>query len=149
MASSSHSRNIDVRAARTLRDFLFLRRLRNRVRHEMTNSTDPIGYLRQLRFYLGRPPNVSIYIARMDAEPAGYLLLRQEARTCFITEAVDAPFRRRGVAANMIRFAQDCRTHLTAEILVGNAASIKLHQAAGFAFAGDDGRIATYLYSGT
>jgi hypothetical protein len=35
---------------------------------------------------------------------------------------------------------------LTAEILVGNTASIKLHQAAGFAFSGDDGRVATYRY---
>jgi hypothetical protein len=147
MASSSHSHNIDIRAAKSIADYLFLRQLRNRVRHEMTNRTDPIGYLQQLRFYLGKPPNVSIYIAWMNARRAGYLLLRREAKACFITEAVDKPFRRRGVAANMIHFAQGGETHLTAEILVGNTASIKLHQAAGFAFSGDDGRIATYRYA--
>jgi GNAT superfamily N-acetyltransferase len=147
MTSSSNSGKIDIRVASSIPDYLFLRQLRNQVRFEMTNSSDPIGYLQQLRFYLSKPSNVSIYIAWIDANRAGYLLLRQEAGNCLITEAVDEPFRRKGVAAKMIRFAQDCRARLTAEILVGNTASIKLHQAAGFEFSGDDGRIATYRFN--
>lgn len=113
----------------------------------MTNSTEPVGYFRQFRFYLNKPPNVNVYIAWLDAKRAGYLLLRQESTSCFITEAVDERFRNAGVAARLVRFAQERYADLTAEILLTNSASIKLHQSAGFEFSGDDGRIAVYRFS--
>jgi len=112
----------------------------------MTNSTAPIGYLQQFRFYLGKPPNAKAYIAWMGAKRAGYLLLRQESTSCFITEAVDEPDRRIGVATRLIHFAQERCADLTAEILLANTASIKLHQSAGFQFCSDDGRVATYRF---
>lgn len=112
----------------------------------MTNSTAPVGYLRQLRFYLGKPPNIKAYIGWISAKRAGYLLLRQESTSCFITEAVDERFRKAGVATGLVRFAQECCADLTAEILLTNSASIKLHQSAGFQFSGDDGRIAIYRF---
>jgi GNAT superfamily N-acetyltransferase len=112
----------------------------------MTNSTAPVGYWQQCRFYLSQPPNVKAYIAWMGAKRAGYLLLRQESASCFITEAVDEPFRRTGVATSLIRFAQEHCADLTAEILLANTASIKLHQSAGFQFSGDDGRVAAYRF---
>jgi len=126
---------------------MFLRRLRNQVRHQMTNSTASVGYLRQFRFYLSKPPNLRVYIAWMDSTRAGYLLLREESTSCFITEAVDERFRGRGVAKRLIQFAQKCCADLTAEILLTNTASIKLHRSAGFEFSGDDGRIAVYRFS--
>ena len=112
----------------------------------MTNNTAAVGYLQQFRFYLNQPPNVAVYIGWMNAKRAGYLLLRQEATGSFITEAVDERFRRAGVASRLIHFAQNCCADLSAEILLTNTASIKLHQSAGFQFLGDDGRIATYRY---
>lgn len=112
----------------------------------MTNSTAPVGYLQQFRFYLSKPPNVTVYLAWMRARRAGYLLLRDESTSCFITEAVDERFRRAGVATALIRFAQACRADLTAEILLANSASIKLHQAAGFQLCGGDGRVAVYRF---
>jgi len=145
--ASSDSNNFHVRAATSVSDYLFLRRLRNQVRHQMTNSTARVGYLRQFRFYLSKPPNLRVYIAWMSSTRAGYLLLRQESTSCFITEAVDERFRRRGVAKRLIHFAQECCADLTAEILLTNAASIKLHRSAGFRLCRDDGRIAVYRFS--
>lgn len=145
--TSSDSDEFHIRVAASIADFLFLRRLRNQVRGQMTNSTAPVGYLRQFRFYLNQPPNVEVYIAWMRAKRAGYLLLRQESTSCFITEAVDERFRGAGVAARLVRFAQEHCADLTAEILLANTASIKLHQAAGFQFSGDDGRVAVYRFA--
>lgn len=113
----------------------------------MTNSTAPIGYFRQFRFYLNKPPNVNVFIAWIGAKRAGFLLLRHEPTSCFITEAVDERFRNAGVAARLVRFAQERCADLTAEILLTNSASIKLHQSAGFDFCGDDGRIAVYRFN--
>ena len=144
--TSSDSCDFRIRAATSIADFLFLRRLRNQVRDQMTNSTAPIGYFRQFRFYLNKPPNVNVYIAWKSAKRAGYLLLRQESTSCFITEAVDERFRKAGVAARLVRFAQERCADLTAEILLTNSASIKLHQSAGFEFSGDDGRTAIYRF---
>jgi GNAT superfamily N-acetyltransferase len=145
--TSFDSHELHIRPATSISDFLFLRRLRNQVRQQMTNSTAPVGYLRQLRFYLNRPSNVEAYIARMGTKRAGYLLLRQEPASCFITEAVDERFRRSGVATRLVHFAQERCADLTAEILLANTASIKLHQSAGFRCCGDDGRIAIYRFS--
>lgn len=112
----------------------------------MTNSTEPIGYLQQLRFYFRKPADLELYIGWMGAARAGYLLLRRNSGTCFITEAVDERFRRVGIASRLIEFAKGICADLTAEILVDNGPSIKLHQAAGFQLSRDDGRIATYRF---
>ncbi len=145
--TSSDSYDFRIRAATSIADFLFLRRLRNQVRDQMTNSSAPVGYIRQFRFYLNKPPNVNVYIAWISAKRAGYLLLRQESTGCFMTEAVDERFRRTGVAKRLIHFAQECCADLTAEILLTNTASIKLHQSAGFQFSGDDGRVTIYRFN--
>ena len=135
----------DIRVAASITDYLYLRQLRNRVRDQMTNSTAKVGYLKQLRFYLGKPGNFSVYIAWIGDHRAGYLLLRHEATSCFITTVVDERFRRKGIAAQMIRFAQNCASNLTAEILLTNTASLKLHETMGFRYFGNNGRVATYI----
>lgn len=112
----------------------------------MTNSTAPISYLQQLRFYLHKPTNVDIYIACLAGKRIGYLLLRHEGLTALITEAVDERYRRLGVAKQLVQYAQGIHANLTAEILSSNLASIKLHEAAGFTYAGDRGDVRTYRF---
>jgi GNAT superfamily N-acetyltransferase len=136
----------DIDAARTLWDFLYVRALRNRVRMQMTNDTGKVGFLRQLRFYRNKPANVQLYVARIGGARAGYLLLREAGVETFITEAVDERYRRNGVGRGMVEFAKSRARSITAEILVGNVASRRLHEAAGFTLQGDDGRVATYRF---
>ena len=113
----------------------------------MTNSTTPISYVQQLRFYLRKPRNVDIYIACLEGKRIGYLLLRHEEVTTLITEAVDESYRRSGVARRLVQYAQGIHANLTAEILRSNFASIKLHEAAGFTFAGDQGDVRRYRFA--
>ena len=138
---------IDIRPARSPVDYLFLRALRNRVRRNMTNDTAAINYIQQLRFYLRKPTNVDIYIARRNSKRVGYILLRHEVSTTLVTEAVDESCRRTGVAARMLQHAKQLHADLTAEILAGNVASIKLHQAAGFKFVSAEGDVQTFRFT--
>jgi ribosomal protein S18 acetylase RimI-like enzyme len=145
--NSFKQKEIDIRRAQSMVDYLFLRTLRNRVRHNMTNNTASINYIQQLRFYLRKPANLDIYIACAGSKRVGYLLLRHAGSTTLITEAVDAPYRGSGIATRMVQHAQQLCADLTAEILAGNAASIKLHQAAGFKFVSARGGVQTYRFT--
>ncbi len=113
----------------------------------MTNNTASIGFIQQIRFYLRAPANVEIYISRLGSKRVGYLLLRHAESTTLITEAVDCSHRGIGVGARMVRYAQHLYPDLTAEIRVDNAASIKLHQAAGFTLAGTRGGVQIFRYA--
>lgn len=138
---------IEIQPAHSLADFMFLRALRNRVRLNMTNDTAPITCLQQLRFFRRTPPNIQIFIARVDKKRAGYILLRHQAGRTFITEAVKDEFRSKGVAASMVRHAQRLWPYLTAEIFTGNIPSIKLHQATGFVQESEKSGIAVFRFS--
>ena len=146
MTLSRHD-EIDIRPARALADYWFLRSLRNRVRRHMTNNTTSIDCVQQLRFYMRKPRNIDIYIARLDAKRVGYLLLRHEGSTTLITEAVDESYRRIGIARRLVQHAQQMHADLTAEILVSNVASIRLHEAAGFTFASSHGDVQTFRFA--
>lgn len=124
---------VAIRRAATLLDFEYVRRLRNTNRRFLTGDAGRIGVLRQLRFWLRRPPSIELYVAEIDGRRCGYLLLRRAEGTAWITEVVDARHRGRGVAREMIRFAAARCPHLTAEILQDNDASLRLHASAGFA----------------
>src|SRR4029077_11326173 len=94
LAMSSLPRGeVEIRPARSLADYWFLRSLRNRVRRHMTNSTTPISYLQQLRVYRHKPRNIDIYIAWLAGKRICYLLLHHEELTTLITEAVDESYR--------------------------------------------------------
>ncbi|MFM8989123.1 MAG: N-acetyltransferase family protein [Alphaproteobacteria bacterium] len=123
---------IAIREARSALDFEYVRGLRNANRAFLTGDARRIGLLRQLRFWLRRPPSIDLYVAELDGRRCGYLLLRRDADTTWITEVVDARHRGRGVAQAMIRFAAARRPHLSAEILSANEASLRLHARAGF-----------------
>lgn len=140
--------SVVVSEASSVFDYLFLRKLRNEVRHDMTNNTDYIGVLQQLHFYLNKPSNVDIFIARIQNVRVGYLLLRLESNEWFVTEAVHRDYRRKGVASSLLAYAKENYTSLKAEILMRNEASMRLHEAAGFVFLGSYGGIASYSYTG-
>lgn len=136
----------DVAPAQSIWDYLYVRGLRNRVRQHMTNDTSKVGYLKQVLFYLNRPPNVQLFVARIEGRRAGYLLLRSKGGETFITEAVDDRYRRSGVGRGLVEFAKAQAPLLTAEILLDNLPSRRLHEAAGFSFQADDGRVARYRF---
>lgn len=130
--------DLQIEEARSFGDYLFLRALRNRVRHFMTNDTSYIGYLGQLKFYIPakcrfkRMRACTIFIARCGSQPAGYLLIRRTPDGALLTTAIDDNFRRRGIGKKLVQFAQRSYGDLIAEIRDGNAASIALHESMGF-----------------
>lgn len=135
---------VEIRRAVSLADFLWLRRLRNANRTNLTGNPRPIGLLAQLRFWLRRPAGIDLYLATVDGRRAGYLLLRRAGDVVLVTEVVDARFRNRGVARRMIAFATGLHPFLTAEILADNEASRRLHLSAGFVRIGSKDGIERY-----
>ena len=142
----SVTEEITIRRARSIADYLFLRTLRNQVRQSMTNDTGLVTLLQQAHFFLAKPAAIDIYIAFAGSNRAGYLLLRRCGGTTFITEAVEARFRRNRIAARMVRFAQDLCTDITAEIRSDNAASITLHLDADFVRSNTAGEIQIFRF---
>jgi ribosomal protein S18 acetylase RimI-like enzyme len=129
---------LSIVEASSFRDYLFLRSLRNQVRNLMTNNTEPIGYLTQLRFYIAIKyrlrgwQSVRIFIARHGTQRVGYLLIRETDDGAVLTEAVGRYYRRLGVGKKLIEFAQHRYPNLAAEIRDENASSIALHESMGF-----------------
>jgi hypothetical protein len=124
--------NLVIRKAKSIIDFEYIRRIRNENRFFLTGNVCRIGLLRQLLFFLIRPSTIKIFVAELDSQRCGYLLLRQSENTTWITEVVEARFRGRGVARHMIRYAIGFCDHLSAEILLSNEDSLRLHLNAGF-----------------
>jgi ribosomal protein S18 acetylase RimI-like enzyme len=150
--ASDLERDFSIEEASSLADFLFLRILRNDVRHLMTNDTSYIGHLRQLKFYLTakrsfkQTQSPRIYIARLKSRPVGYLLMRSTETAVQITEAVDCRFRRRGIGKRLVQFAQRNHHNLVAGIRKDNHGSIALHESMGFAREGENGDVLLYRY---
>ena len=90
---------VAIRPAASALDFEYVRRLRNANRRFLTGDARRIGVLRQLRFWLSRPASIDLHVAELDGRRCGYLLLRRDGDTTWITEVVDARHRGRGVAA--------------------------------------------------
>jgi len=141
-----------IAEAHSLGDFIFLKNLRNNVRHLMTNDTSHIGYWRQLRFYFLRKHNcyrlrsTRIYIARIKRHRVGYVLIKPTLDGARITEAVVPKFRRNGIGQKLIEFAQRGNDNLVAEINQDNRGSIRLHASMGFAPEGTNGSTLIYRY---
>src|SRR5262249_25103724 len=130
--------DLRIEGARSFGGYLFLRSLRNQVRHVMTNDTSYIGYLVHLKFYvfvhcqLQSIHAFKIFIARYQSRPVGYLLVRTTPDGALVTTAIDDRFRRRGIGRKLVDFAQRSYDDLVAEIRDDNAASIALHESMGF-----------------
>lgn len=130
--------DLQIDEARSFGDYLFLRALRNQVRHVMTNDTSYIGHLGQLKFFIatrrrfGRTRPLKIFIARYRSRRVGYLLIRRTQDGALLTTAVDRDFRRRGIGKKLVDYAQRSCGDLIAEIRDDNTASIALHESMGF-----------------
>jgi hypothetical protein len=135
-----------ISIAKSPADFLFLRKLRNDVRQNMTNMAESLSILDQVKFYLNPPPNIQIYIAKIKGQRSAYLLLCDKQDTCFITEAVAENFRKKGLALAMVQFAKTLRPILVADVLDTNLASIKLHEKADFIKVSQHHNIIRYQY---
>jgi ribosomal protein S18 acetylase RimI-like enzyme len=143
---------ITIEEATSLRDYMFLRRLRNQVRHLMTRDTAPISYLRQLRFFVSMRrkspalPSCRIFIARRGKKRVGYLLTNTVAGVTRVTEVVDRPFRRQRIGRTLVAFAQSRYPEIVAEIGAENEASIALHRSMGFLLEKQQSGTAIYRY---
>lgn len=124
--------NISVRRTRWLPDYLFIRSLRNKNRSLMTGYTGEIGLWQQIKFWFTLPINVDLYIIKADGKRAGYMLLKDDFDTTYITECVEQTYRGMGLGIELVKYAQNMRTHLTADIQATNVPSLKLHAATGF-----------------
>jgi hypothetical protein len=138
---------VHISIAKSPVDFLFLRKLRNEVRQNMTNLTEHLSVWAQLKFYIFRPSNMEIYIARFKGRRVAYMLLSDKDGCCFITEAVSESFRKKNIALTMIKFAQTIRTSLFADVLVTNLVSQKLHEKAGFSKITQQNNIIRYSFN--
>ena len=124
--------NISVIRTRQLLDYLFIRKLRNENRHLMTGDNRELSLWDQIKFWYSHPYHLSLYIARLDGERVGYMVLKDDFDTTYITEVVSDSARRQGIGKALIRYAQTFRNHLTADIFKTNLPSIELHLGLGF-----------------
>lgn len=139
--------SLNILKASSLADFLFLRKLRNEVSQNMTNLTKAISIWDQINFFLNPPPNIEVYVACIDGQRSGYLLLADKEGYCFITEVVAKNYRKKGLGLTLISFAKTLRPVLIADILATNLASRKLHEKAGFTKISQNNNILRYQYS--
>lgn len=135
-----------IEPASSLQDFLFLRTVRN-ANLRFLEDGRRVSLIRQLRFYFRRPQGMEIFVARHSGQRAAYLVLYDREGETFITEVVDARFRRLRLAASLVQFAKERRGSLVARIRHDNKASISLHEKMGFRFAQTQGRLLTYRWT--
>ena len=126
----------------SLREAMHVRALRNACRLDLTNSTEHIGFVRQLHWYFGdyrrerRSANYRVYLLYEQGVPIGYGALALQNEELLVTECV-APAHRGQGYGNMIlkgltQIAVDERRDLAAEIWANNSPSLALHKSAGF-----------------
>jgi RimJ/RimL family protein N-acetyltransferase len=138
---------IKIRPASGIIDYFWLRQLRNESSHFLTGNSSNISAFKQFLFFLNTPSFIKIYIVNVNNIRAGYLLIRKDGDVCFITEVLKANFRGFGLGTSMIDFAKTLTSHLIAEILITNLASIRLHEKNGFNLISSKDNIVKYQYS--
>lgn len=126
-----------------LGDALAVRRLRNSCREHLTNFQAHIGWVQQLRWYLGyyrqarRSGSYRLYLWRDEHDLiVGYGALSLRDNQLLITECVASEHRGRGhgksILKNLILLASKENRDLVAEIWATNEPSLTLHEEAGF-----------------
>lgn len=144
----SSSGGLTIRPAISILDYMFIRRLRNKVRVNMTGFTGEISCLRQIVFWLYKPDDIQLYVASIKSERVAYLLLKFSNGNHLITEAVDEPYRDMGIGSLLIDFAKTKSISLRAEILKTNTSSLFLHRKNGFEYVMTHGSKEIYEYNG-
>jgi RimJ/RimL family protein N-acetyltransferase len=99
-----------------------------------------------LIFYLKKPKDITTFIAEVKGVRVGYLLIRRSGLNNYITEVIKPEWQNQGIGSEMIKFAQKDYAELTAEILVTNIASVKLHQKNQFVLKETTKNILIYKY---
>jgi len=145
--SNAHQVNVEFKPCTSVIDYFFVRALRNKNYHFMTNNANRISIVEQLKFMLTKPPQIELYVARVGSRRVAYLLLNRNApNTAYITEAVDERWRRCGIGEAIIDFAKSKVDNIIAQIKASNVASIKLHQHCGFRLLQDGQEVVTYVF---
>jgi len=131
---------VQINKASSFADYLYLRRLRNLNCHNLTNDNSEITLLRQFKFYLNRPPNISIYLVRLSGKRVGYGLINQVDGNNFVTEVIEEEYRNLGLATRLILFLTAEFGSLRAVILSSNHTSIQFHRKNNFFLIENDGQ---------
>ena len=95
-----------IRNARSIRDYLFLRSLRNQSQHQLTGETQNISLPAQLIFYFKKPKDITTFIVEVKGVRVGYLLIRRSGLNNYITEVIKPEWQNQGIGSEMIKFAQ-------------------------------------------
>ena len=137
---------LTVRKSKTLLDYLYIRILRNENRRLMTRDSSKIGLFRQIKFWWDTPKNVQLYLAFYNSTPIGYMALRDDCGTTYITEVVSSKYRNLGIGTEMVALAQSIKDELVAEILADNVPSIRLHERCGFVIDNENPYCKVYVW---
>lgn len=144
----------------SLTDVMRVRSIRNSCRQYLTNHSDYISRVQQFRWYFRtygprqKRGDFRLYLmADEKNRPIAYGALAREGDNLLITECVAREHRNKGVGTvvldRLLQIAADERKPVIADILATNAASIALHEKAGFsfkaAFASDGRELKRYI----
>jgi L-amino acid N-acyltransferase YncA len=137
--------SIKIYKAKSIKDYIFLREVRNQNREFLTENINYITTFDQIFFYLFQSRRYRIYIVEKKGQKAGYILLKQSKNIYFITEIILKKFRRQNLGTQMVNFAKKKYKNLIAKIALKNKASISFHKKNGFKVIKRDKKM-LYLY---
>jgi len=129
-----------------LNEYLAIRKIRNDNYQNLTGVRRKIGLWEQIKFFMFKPKNVSVFVSFTEGKISGYMLIKETEEGAFITEVVDKKYRNKGIAKKMIREAQDNYPVVVAEIWKGNIPSVRLHERMGFKLTGEHNQRLTYTW---
>jgi hypothetical protein len=124
--------NIKIYKAKSINDYIFLRKVRNKNREFLTENIKYLTIFDQIFFYLILSKKYKIYIVEKEGEKAGYMMLKKVKNIYFITEVILKKFRRQSLATLMVNFAKKKYKKLIAKISLKNKISISFHKKIGF-----------------
>lgn len=119
-----------------------VRTLRNQCCSFMTNYQQPLGFWQQVRWYFTsyrsslKNNSYRIFLFLDSSQAVGYGALQLHEGALLVTECVAASRRGQGlgkiILESLSQIARGEQRPLVAEIWADNAASLRLHEAAGF-----------------
>lgn len=124
--------NIKIYKAKSMKDYIFLRKVRNKNRAFLTEYNKYLTIFDQIFFYFFLSRKYKIYIVEKEGEKAGYIMLKKIKNIYFITEVILKKFRRQNLATLMVIFAKKKYKKLIAKISLRNKISITFHRKLGF-----------------
>ena len=98
--------NIKIYKAKSIKDYIFLRKVRNKNRAFLTEYNKYLTIFDQIFFYFFLSRKYKIYIVEKEGEKAGYIMLKKIKNIYFITEVILKKFRRQNLATLMVNFAK-------------------------------------------